>query len=131
MHTQRFASKPEAITFMAKLQRDTAPLANSKLTIGEWIDHWFDNHGVAWERSITQEVLNLLEHSDKRPAHLAVLTDRSAVLVPRADATDARGGIKRPSKKIDGSVNHIRLAFSRNPPDDCLRETSTDSETPR
>lgn len=35
MHTKRFASKPEAIAFMAKLQRDAQPLTNSKLTVGE------------------------------------------------------------------------------------------------
>lgn len=61
MHTQRFASKPEAIAFMAKLQRDTAPLANSKLTVSEWIDHWFDNHGVAWERSTKMQRASLLD----------------------------------------------------------------------
>lgn len=61
MHTQRFASKPEAIAFMAKLQRDTAPLANSKLTVSEWIDHWFDNHGVAWERSTRMQRASLLD----------------------------------------------------------------------
>lgn len=61
MHTQRFASKPEAIAFMAQLQRDTQPLTKRKLTIEQWLEHWFANHGVAWERSTRMGRASLIE----------------------------------------------------------------------